>query len=367
MSTEKIAQSKSDSLNRVIGVLALIGVFGGPLSVSRYAVTGWIPIYSVHILLMSAIITLWLSRHKLSMPVRFWGTTAIMWAIGVSGVFTYGMMAAGVWWLATSALLGGMVMSQRTGFLLMAISVVVMILAASGFVSGSLTLNFDLEAYVSSVEAWSIYLLAAALLPLMVFSSFAKQFSIIADLAEETDRAREEMRKLAAEDALTGAVRPYVFTSHLKQSLQRSKRAGTYVAVVFIDLDKFKPVNDLYGHDAGDETLKEIVRRARQVLRQEDVIARYGGDEFLILMEGIANADQARSCIEKLYSKIAYPFIYQGKTIDIQMSIGVAMSADPSLPPEELIKQADKMMYQAKRSESEHIAISAAPALRLVV
>lgn len=120
-------------------------------------------------------------------------------------------------------------------------------------------------------------------------------------------------------------------------------------ALLFLDLDNFKQVNDALGHAVGDKVLGVLAERWRKALRGDDLIVRYGGDEFIALLAGVRSQDDVRPIVERLRSLTVAPIEFDGHTLQIGVAIGVALAADTSQPLEELIAKADQAMYAAKR------------------
>lgn len=165
-------------------------------------------------------------------------------------------------------------------------------------------------------------------------------------------RARErELDYLAHHDALTGLPNRSLFRRRLSEAIAAAGLHGMQVGVLFMDLDRFKQVNDSYGHAAGDQMLVEISRRLRKVFRQEDVIARLGGDEFAVLLENLHERDEMTRLAEKALGAIQRPYEFDGHIFYSGASIGIAVSPDDSSDPDRLIQQADAAMYAAKQDE----------------
>lgn len=160
-------------------------------------------------------------------------------------------------------------------------------------------------------------------------------------------RTREEMRA-ALHDTLTGFANRALFLDRLLHALSAADRHGTNVAVLYIDLDRFKIVNDSLGHAAGDEVLMAVARRIRGAIRDLDTPARLGGDEFAILVEDVQSLPAATSAAERILQALRSPFTVWGKEFLIAASIGIAISDGSTQKPEDLIRDADLAMYRAK-------------------
>ena len=161
----------------------------------------------------------------------------------------------------------------------------------------------------------------------------------------------DEPHYLAHHDPLTGLANRLLLSARLEKSLSRSKRQDNKSAVLFIDLDNFKPINDSYGHVVGDTLLIEIAKRLFNTVRESDTICRWGGDEFVIILENIASAKNAAIVAENIINQIdERSFVIQEHTLYITCSIGIAMCPTDGAICEQLIQHADTAMYQAKNS-----------------
>ncbi|WP_439134402.1 putative bifunctional diguanylate cyclase/phosphodiesterase [Pseudomaricurvus sp.] len=160
--------------------------------------------------------------------------------------------------------------------------------------------------------------------------------------------SHNQLRILAEQDSLTGLSNRYFFDEALKDAIPKASRDNTTLALLFLDLDKFKDINDTLGHDAGDYFLKEVARRLERPIRGGDKLCRLGGDEFAILVHDFKHSHQIRLLVKRLLESLSEPVEINGQDIDITASIGVATYPDCALDPVELMKCADVAMYRSK-------------------
>lgn len=165
-----------------------------------------------------------------------------------------------------------------------------------------------------------------------------------------TRRKQETEREhyLAYHDPLTGLSNRVLFLDVLEQSIANVKRTGLPLALLYVDLDNFKQINDTLGHKAGDQLLMATANRLRASVRRTDIVARLGGDEIAILQTEINNIEIATTLARKLLRVISQPFVVEGKKIDASISIGIAMYPNDGDSLEDLLNKADQAMYQAK-------------------
>lgn len=175
---------------------------------------------------------------------------------------------------------------------------------------------------------------------------FIKSVCNVLAILFETKKLEEELRTRALTDVLTGLKNRRALVESLEQCMSRAKRNKTKLSVLFLDLNRFKPINDTYGHDVGDHVLKETARRLKEATREHDLLARLGGDEFIVVLEGTFELEKAIARIKKI---INMPFELEKKMVTVGVSIGHAIFPDDSHYAGELIKLADKNMYRDKQ------------------
>lgn len=186
---------------------------------------------------------------------------------------------------------------------------------------------------------------------LAVYATNGKVSRIAGSLTDITSRKRTEKQLLhdALHDALTDLPNRALFMDRLERSLERHKRNPTYLfAVLFLDLDRFKIVNDSLGHVVGNHLLIEISRRLQACIRSEDTVARLGGDEFVILLEAIDCPSDATRVAERIHQELAQPFNFNQHEMFVTVSIGIALTSKEYEQPEEILRDADTAMYRAK-------------------
>src|SRR5207302_1716271 len=170
---------------------------------------------------------------------------------------------------------------------------------------------------------------------------------VVRDISERT-YAEEQIKHLAYHDALTGLPNRLLFKDRLTVALSHAQRNGTRLSVLFLDLDRFKVINDSLGHNIGDQLLQAVAARVQSCVRESDTVARLGGDEFTILLAHLPHGEDAALVAQKIIDAVRYPFHIEGREFFMTTSIGISLYPDDGVDAESLIKNADTAMYQAK-------------------
>jgi diguanylate cyclase (GGDEF)-like protein len=165
----------------------------------------------------------------------------------------------------------------------------------------------------------------------------------------------ERVNHLSQHDSLTGLPNRNLFSDRLQRAILKARRDKKLLALLFIDIDYFKSINDGYGHQEGDEVLKAFASRITRCIRDSDSMGRIGGDEFVVLLEGLPHSSGALEVAKKIQASVSTPISTNGTFITTTASIGVALYPEDAHTDEELMKCADLAMYEAKQSGRNQI------------
>jgi diguanylate cyclase (GGDEF)-like protein/PAS domain S-box-containing protein len=174
-------------------------------------------------------------------------------------------------------------------------------------------------------------------------------FVLVTDITDQKI-AEQELVQLARFDALTNLPNRNTFNDRMTQALARAKRHDSMLALMYLDIDNFKTINDQYGHAMGDAVLKEFAKRLTHCVRATDTVARVSGDEFLIIVEDLDKLDSVRQIAEKILAAMHPAFVLESRELAVATSIGIAYCRAGASDADQLIRQADTAMYKAKRS-----------------
>ena len=166
----------------------------------------------------------------------------------------------------------------------------------------------------------------------------------------EKKQSEEKLAYMAKHDVLTGLPNRGLFLDRLHVGIKRARRNNSLLALLYLDLNRFKPVNDAYGHEAGDRVLEAVADRLQASVREIDTVARLGGDEFAVILEAISTPDDASAVAAKLAGAIGEPIGINGGDVQLGASTGIAIFPENGTAPAELMRYADAEMYREKRS-----------------
>jgi len=190
---------------------------------------------------------------------------------------------------------------------------------------------------------------------LLIFSTPLILTWVVKPYVIARDEAVAQVTHLAFHDPLTHLANRRLLSEYLHRTIAGLRRHKQHAALLLIDLDRFKPINDQHGHDAGDAVLIEIATRLQAVIRDEDIASRLGGDEFVILLDRLDTEvqsahDKAMQMAQRLLDKVTQPIEYRGKSLQVGGSIGLRILDAREVDAETVIKEADIAMYQAKKA-----------------
>ncbi|SDT87799.1 diguanylate cyclase [Halopseudomonas salegens] len=281
------------------------------------------------------------------------GTTVLMMICGIHCIFL-GAPGARIFVLAWGLMLMGAALLALRNFALIPNNFITLYSVQVGSALEMLLLSFGLAARFNELKRQKEIAQTAALNAQRQHVHALQQHERVleqrvTERTRELEQANKRLEDMAMQDALTGLANRPALSRHLNKALARADRNHQQLALLMIDLDDFKPINDVFGHAFGDQVLKEVAERLQAAGRAGDFVARLGGDEFIVVSEGLQQRDDAHAVAERLLDALAKPIMLDGQQVQIGASIGVSHATSPELVADELIRQADQAMYARKR------------------
>jgi diguanylate cyclase (GGDEF)-like protein len=341
-------------INRIwMGLLLVVGV-SVPFSVAQYMSAGWSTAYLFHGLLGVLSVTMVLGKRALTLDFKATILGLSCLVVGVFGLSEFGLLATEWSYTVLGIIVVGVVLSGRAAMVMFLIAMCAMGAFMWAYTTGGLTFGVDAVAYHRQYYPWFLTIFASMVLPVFVLQQFRFNQRALYDLLGEVERQRDVIAEQVYYDELTNLPSRRLVLDRLDMAikrLERLERLEQMSAVLFIDLDGFKRANDVYGHAAGDEVLRVSGARMKEAVRGDDTVARYGGDEFLVILNIIGSHAHAAQVARRIINAIEQPVVFEGSSIQISASIGIKMfSGDDEVTRETLIIFADEAMYEAKNN-----------------
>lgn len=266
-----------------------------------------------------------------------------LWRIGLAST-EQGRVAIGI----NAKIVDGEMKGIRNA-LYVALPLVLLLIGAGGWVFSSRAIR-PLKKLIAATQRVTTEGLDQRISDQAEDHEFVELIKVFNHMLTELAKKQGELERMAHHDVLTGLPNRILLADRMQQVLARARRSDKRIALLFMDLDGFKPINDTLGHEAGDEALKEIARRLLGVVRKADTLARVGGDEFVLLAADLDNPVDDRACIlaAKCIEAVSKPMMLKGSVCTLSVSIGIALS-DGKSSADALLAAADKAMYQAKQ------------------
>lgn len=354
---EQIQALKLRSVNRLIKGVFLLAVIAVPLSVSRATYTGWQHSYTIHIVALIILGAMYFIPEKLPPLFRISVLLFLSISVAVSGILEYGTIGNATLWSMFSMMIALFFIGRKTAFIVGMLLLTVFLLAMYRFVFMDYPFPGGIETYLVSPASWGTTLFGAVIFIALIAISVAEQRqeldSLLVTLVEQNQTIDEQKKQIefqANHDALTGLPTLRLADDRLDMAMKLAKREGAQTALLFLDLDGFKSINDTYGHACGDQVLKLCAERILSEVRESDTACRVGGDEFLIVLNHVESDDDLAHLCERLVLALSQPVTHSNNKIGVSVSLGAAIYPDHASDAENLRRQADEAMYQAKKA-----------------
>lgn len=321
-----------------------------PISAWRTLQFGWTPGFTLVLATVSAVFAVRALRARLSLGVKRWLLLAALWLGSLAGLSSFGIAGASLTLLTTSSFIAAMLLPPRRALLVIGAGLLTLAAFGAAYVSGALRPALDLNRFSAMASSWVNLVIVVSGLSVMMAMAVGTYRRAVEQLLLEVVRQRDEIEHLATHDKLTGLPALRLATDRADQALWQARQAGEKVALMFVDLDGFKAVNDGFGHEAGDHVLAEAARRLRACVRSTDTAARIGGDEFMVVLAGLHHGAEAAEVADKIVRTVAQPVAWGNAQLQVGASVGIALYPDHAQDTLALRRVADAAMYRVKRS-----------------
>jgi diguanylate cyclase (GGDEF)-like protein len=355
---EQWGRLRDDFINQALKCVLILAVVGLPISLSRSLASGWQVIYSLHIALTIIYLIFYRLRNRMSSAGKSVFIIIICWIVAIAALLTFGTAGNGITWFLFVHFFVAAIYSPRKSIILGASTLLAVAVIGISFTTGILKPSVDMNKYIVQESSWILAWVILAAMLLVAFYSMGVLQQSTRNLLIKVEEQQNQIAHMANHDQLTGLPLMRLARDRLEMAVQHADRYHTKVAMLFIDLEGFKVVNDRYGHEAGDHVLIEVAKRFHQTIRAEDTVARIGGDEFLIILSGLTEQQAAATVAEKIRTSILSPINYEANNVVITVSIGVALYPDDAEDFEALRRVADQTMYMVKRDGKNNFAFA---------
>ena len=325
---------------------------GTPLSLLRIPAIGWQPAMGLHLWVAGAVGATFFFRRRLPPALLAALVLGLPGLVAAVGLLNFGLVGNGMVWVSLTIFIAAALYPLRVAVSLFGAMVLMMLVLAHGQVTGWAPLPFEVDAYVNSWSGWTLAIVASALAVLLLVAPLSALLAEIERLLERVRQQNLRIEYLANHDALTGLPSRRVVGVQVEQAVDDAQRLGRRMALLFLDLDLFKQVNDAHGHDAGDTVLKAVATRVSTVLGDAGTMFRVGGDEFVVVLHVVDDAHHMHTACKQLVAEVVEPIPLDphGAQVQVGVSIGAALYPDDAHQVADLRKLADQRMYAVKRS-----------------
>ncbi len=339
------------------GLMTLV-VIGVPLSLARIPITGFQPEHTLHIVTMVFTSVVFYQRHKMSALWIVLFAMLIFITVAFAAVASNGLASPFALFAALAAAIVTLVYGLLRGAVFITVFFIIALLIGGLHINGYLSPDIDYNLYNKNWVTWTLASSVSLMMILMMLVILGNLKKQLLQTIEELEQEKLKAEQRANHDTLTGLLSLHMANDRMELAIKNAKRNKTKVAIIFLDLDNFKSINDDYGHDAGDCVLIEVAKRLKSCIREVDSACRIGGDEFFIVMAEVHAGHEVGLVCERIINSVGHPIDYQGQTLHIELSAGIALYPDHALDSSKLKNMADRAMYKVKQRHTHSYAFS---------
>lgn len=342
--------------DRLINTFALICMVGLPISLYRWFELGFQPIFIHHIALSFIVFIAAICKKRIKAIHLIILVVVILTTMSFSGAATFGLQSGTVSFGIFTVFIIAFVWGLIPAIIYLGVWCLFIIGLGYLFTQHIIQYQIDPVIYAYMPSAWAIVIigtLITALFILIMGSAFYRAFDA---MLLEVYEQKQQLAQLASKDPLTGLLNLRAGLEAFSTSLARAKRNKSLMAMLFIDVDKFKQINDVHGHAVGDQMLLDIATNLQKQLREYDYAMRIGGDEFIVLLNDVISTEDALEISKRLIAKLENTST-NPPHITPMLSVGITLYPKNGSTFNELKQQADEAMYEAKNNKFEKICI----------
>ncbi len=332
---------KEGFLKSILNILIFLTFFGLPVSLYRIFEFGFLNVYILQIFLAICVVTAKIFQNRLNMVFIKYLIIAVFSAVAIGDLVQFGVFSAGFFFVIETIFIVSMLYGIRGGITTTGIFLLITSAIAYAWNHSILVFPTSESTFNQSISVWLILIICVTITGAIFYISTA-------EMLKAKKMLLNKIHAMATHDLLTGLANLSLIMSKLDKAIAISKRRESKAAVLFIDLDGFKPVNDTYGHEAGDIILNKVGQKLTSSVREMDSVGRIGGDEFLIVLPDIADIKIVERICQRIIDAISKELNYQDSKLNVSASIGIAMYPDNAHNAKLLVKAADTAMYNVK-------------------
>ena len=338
-------------IDQVLGGLMVLIFFSLPFGLSRSFTSGWQPLYTLQIIMTVIFVCFYPFRKKASFFVKSIFAIIFFGILGIGALPTFGLAGgSGIILLVFTNFLVAVIFSPRTTGIIATGSLAIVAIIGAGIITGNIRPHIDANDYIVQISSWVTIGVGTATILLIMFRSMSILQKSTYDLLQEIHKQKKQIVYLANHDQLTGLPLMRLARDRLEIASSHAIRYNKKVAVLFIDLDGFKKINDTYGHESGDYVLQQTAQRIRQAIRAEDTIARISGDEFLAILGDVTEPQAVANIAKKIILTLSQPILQGDKSMSVGASIGISLFPDDASDLDTSKRLADDAMYRVKKT-----------------
>ncbi|MEO2268475.1 diguanylate cyclase [Pseudoalteromonas sp. YIC-656] len=344
------AKLKAEFADRVLAGLFVFVAIVLPLSVYKWLTIGFLPIFLINTAIGGILALCYFSRKKLRFETKSWVIAISFIVVGVCGAASFGLASNAFVFVVVCGFFCAEVWGRARALKITFLFVLLLTIVATLLVTGIMSISEAATSHNHSAVGWITSMVPAVLVTLILIHSTSELKSKQRQKTYELYIQNKQNEHLANYDKLTSLPTLNIAQNRLQEAIEFAKQTATKSVLLYLDLDGFKQVNDTFGHDAGDAVLVTVAQRFNEMIRNTDTCCRIGGDEFLIILPNMQNVEPVHSLCQRLITQVRKPIQFNGHSLAVGVSIGVAIFPDNAINAQELRSKADEAMYRVKQS-----------------